>query len=416
MFARLKTVLDLVTEWFANVFYTFGVAFITWALLAVGTWAIYNYPKGNEIQIYPLGFYTAMWVIAILFPFTSTLYLVFDLRLRRNQIQDAAERGQIQFVYFPHSVNALHDFVRLLRTRFRETCQPLELVAFSTVAGLIAFIGTYLVFYNAFAEDAKIINRWGMIDPSRVVIFAAFSGSLAGALIYIFNKFRTFDIYPSTYLQAIIGFISGSAGAVFIGSIYEWRVFEVLAFAVGFLTAVNVTFLSGLLRRQVAHYTGIELPPDVTGDLNGLIQNAGAIESLHNISIYSVAELVKADPLTIYLSLPAPIGVINGWLDEGLILYYFGPENAAALAHVGVRRFTQLVELAVADWPPPAQGIDRIIWKDRISLFSDLGVEVVLREEVRCIIEARLHHNLLGILSDRYRRSGFPVDGANYPR
>jgi hypothetical protein len=398
-----------ILDWFGNIFYTFGVAFITWALLALAVWTAAYYPKDNEVPILPIGYFTGIWLVALLLPLTSTFYLLFDLRLRRNQIEDAAQRGQIQFVYFANSQTALRDFSYLLRQRFRETCQPWELVAFSTIAGIIAFIGSLLVFYNAF-EAIPQKQYYGLIDQSggsRVFIFAGFAGSLAGAYVYIFNKFRTFDIYPSTYLQASIGFISGSLGAVFIGNIYDTKILGFIVFAIGFLTAVNVSFPSGLLRREFARLTGVKLPDDVAGDLDMIIQNAGAIESLHNIAVYSVGELVKADPLTIYLSLPAPLGVINGWLDEGLILYYFGRDNLDLLAKVGVKRFTQLLELAVEQWPATGTGIDKIKWKTKITLLGEEISEPMVREEVHCIIESRIHNRLLGILHDRYRESVF---------
>jgi hypothetical protein len=316
-----------VVDWFANAFYTFGVAFITWALLTVAVWAGYYYPHDDPLRIYPITYYTAICVVSLVLPLTSTFYLLFDLRLRRNQIEDAAVRGQIQLVYCMDKDNAARELSRLVRQRFREACQPWELVAFSTIAGAIAFVGTILVFYNAF-ESIPDKDYYKIIDPSRVVIFAAFSGSLAGAYVYLFNRFRTFDVYPSTYLQASIGFISGSLGAVFIGTDYPSATLEFLAFAIGFLTAVNVSFLSNLLRRELAHLTGIKLPIDVSGDLDRIIQNAGAIESLHNIAIYSVAELVKADPLTIYLSLPAPIGSRGRRTSRGLI-----PTNQSGTLH-----------------------------------------------------------------------------------
>jgi len=398
-----------ILDWFSNVFYTFGVAYITWALLALAIWMAAYYPPKFEIPFFPISYYTGIWVVSLLLPLTSTFYLLFDLRLRRNQIEDAAKSGQIQFVYFANSLTALRDFSHLLHRRFRETCQPLELVAFATIAGVIAFIGIFLVFYNAF-ESVPGKEYYKLIDQSgggRIIILAGLAGSLAGAYVYIFNKFRTFDIYPSTYLQASIGFISGSLAAVFAGSIYDSKILEFIVFSIGFLTAVNVAFLSSLLRHEFARLTGVKLPDDVTGDLDAIIQNAGAIESLHNIAVYSVGELVKADPLTIYLSLPAPLGVINGWVDEGLVLYYFGPENLALLAKVGVRRFTQLLELAVEQWPPAGSGIDNLAWKTKIELLSDFAIEPIVRNEVRCIVEARVHNRLLGILHDRYRESVF---------
>jgi hypothetical protein len=238
--------------------------------------------------------------------------------------------------------------------------------------------------YNAFkAADMPGFPKgsyYAEIDESRVIIFTSFVGSLAGAFVYIFNKFRTFDIYPSTYLQASIGFIAGSLGAIFVGSVYPSAPSEFFSFAIGFLTSINVAFLSNLLRRQVANLTGTVLPDDRGGDLNAIIQNANAIESLHNISIYSIADLVKAEPLTVYLSLSTSIGVINGWFDEGLLLYYFGTEKVSVLGSLGLRRFTQLVEIAIEVWPEAGEGLSSIVWRKEIPLLASTQVEYVMRD------------------------------------
>lgn len=417
---------------YGTILHTLCVALVTWGVLGAAICASYYYPteQSQQIRIFPISFDTATWLISLLFPLTSTFYLLFDLRLRKNQIEDAADRGQVQFVYYPRNITRMRDFSRLLRQRFRETCQPWKLAAFSTIAGAIAFVGIVLVFYNAFKPVeiqgfaelqmqgfATFGQYYGEIDQSRLSIFTAFAGSLAGALVYIFNKFRTFDIYPSTYLQSSIGFIVGSLGAIFVGSIYPSAPLDFLCFAIGFLTAINVASLSSLLRRQVAKTTGVTLPEDTEGDLNSIVDNAGAIESLHNIAIYSVADLVKADPLTIYLSLPTPIGVINGWFNEGLLLYYFGKaakdkeetELMAVLRSVGVRRFTQLIGLAIETWPGLGNGITCIKWKQKIPLIDSAELETVLREQARCIVESRVHNRLLGILSDPYREAVFLI-------
>jgi hypothetical protein len=407
---------QLFGEWFATIFNTFGVALITWAAVALAMWDIaHHWAVSNRILIWPIQYTTAIWLIACLFPLTSTFYLVFDLRLRRNQIQDAAERAQLQFVYFPSSDSARQQFSRLLRLRFRESCQPWELAAFSLAAGGIAFVGACLVYWGTFKFPSSDANQVEVISAGAAIIFAAFSGSLAGACIFIFNKFRTFDLYPSTYLQAIIGFVSGTLGATFVGSLYSSEHLRLLAFAVGFLTSTNVSFLGNLLRRQVAQLTGVSLPADNTGDLDSIISNSGAIESLHNISIYSISELVKAEPLIIYLSLPVQIGVINGWIDEALVKYYFSAAKADLLASFAIRRFTQLMELAIKTWPPRGGSAQDIVWNEQISLLSGSGIEQVILYETRCIVDARIHNRLLGILSDRYRVAFFPVDVAPEP-
>jgi hypothetical protein len=398
-------------EWLASIVNTFGVALITWTAVGIAIWASISYgPKADQIPVLPITYYTAIWLIACLFPLTSTLYLVFDLRLRRNQIQDAAGRAQLQFVYFPGSDAAEQQFARMLRLRFRESCQPWELAVFSLVAAGIAFVGSDLVYWGTFRFPTNDPNEVQVISEGAAIVFAAFSGSLAGACIFIFNKFRTFDLYPSSYLQATIGFVSGTLGGTFVGSLYPSQNLRLFAFAVGFLTSTNVSFLGSLLRRQIAQLTGVTLPEDNAGDLNSIIFNAGAIESLHSISIYSISELVKAEPLIIYLSLPVQIAVINGWMDEALVQYYFGAARATSLATFGVRRFTQLMELTIKTWPSQGGCAQDIVWNEQVPLLTDSGNERLVLSETQCIVEARIHNRLLGILSDRYRTAFLPVD------
>jgi hypothetical protein len=302
--------------------------------------------------------------------------------------------------------------LRMLRVRFRESCQPWELAAFSMVAALIAFVAGTLVFWNAFWVDYSKSSIGAFFETpgaDRLNMFAAFGGALAGGCIFVLRKFRSFDVYPSTYLQAIVGFISGTLGGTFIGAIYPKDYLTFLAFAVGFLTSTNVSFLGGLLRRQTATVTGMTLPEEMPGDLQNVIQNSDAIETLHNMSIYSIAELVNIDPLIIYLSMPQSISVINGWIDEGLVFYYFGPDTTTLLAKAGVKRYTQLVELAIKEWPKSGSDVDAIVWNTEISSLKGSPLAESVLDQVSSLLKTRIHNRLLGILFDRYRDTFFPA-------
>ncbi len=406
---------DVIFDWFDSVLHTFGAAFVAWFLVGSAIWALQRIKDG--LPIWPLTHYTALWIVALLFPITSSVYLIFDLRLRRNQIQDAAERAELQFVYFPGSPQAARQFRRMLRQRFRESCQPWELTSFALIAGMVTLVGGYLVYWNAFNVPSDN-GPTTVISLERLNIFAAFSGALAGACIYLFRKFRSFDVYPSTYLQATIGFISGTLGATFLSGFYTPAVVQItfLAFGIGFLTSTNVGFLGNLLRKRMAQLTDTNLPPDIQGDLETIIQNTDAIESLHNISLYSIAELVKAEPLIIYLNLPQSLGVINGWIDEALLLYYFGSDNVLLMAKVGIRRFTQVIEQAVDRWPGTGCTVDDIEWKKTLPLLAGSQIEQLVLLEVACIIRAKVHNRLLAILNDRYRDTFFSPQSDAVPR
>jgi hypothetical protein len=400
---RLSRIYDLVADWLR----TFILAFLTWAVIGWLLWRSIN----TSLSPWPLGMLTLVWIAALIFPLTGTLYIVFDLRLRLNQIRDAAEFLQLPCVYFPVSDDAESQFSRLLRLRFRESCQPVEITVFSILAGAIVLFGTVVVVWNAFYGKWPFTVMTPLDQGGRQILFSAYAGALAGGFVFILGKFRSFDIDPSTYLHASVGFISGTLGATFVGSFYPASQMTFVAFAIGFLTATNVSFLGGLLRTQTARITGVSLPPDIPGDLDAVTMSSATIELLNNMSIYSISELVKTEPLTLYLSLPESVGVINGWIDEGLLLYYFGKKNAEELAAVGVRRFTQLVELAVKQWPEagPNNNPDALMWNTEIPSLKGSPLEQVVISQISALVETRIHHRLLGVLFERYRDSFYPT-------
>ena len=103
--------------------------------------------------------------------------------------------------------------------------------------------------------------------------------------------------------------------------------------------------------RQIARpQTGFVIPEPIEGDLKEVMDNSDAIESLHNMSLYSIAELANAEPLLIYLNLPQHISVINGWIDEALLRYHFLPDHDA-IRKSEIRTFTELIA-ATINWPP----------------------------------------------------------------
>ena len=382
------------------------LAFLMWAATGILLYSL----RGTGLQAWPLSMITMVWIAALIFPLTSSLYLVFDLRLRLNQIRDAAEFLRLQFVYFPNSEDPEGQFSEFLGMRFRESCQPVEIALFSLFAGAIVLFGTNEVAWNAFWGKWPYTFITPYDQAGRQIVFSAYAGALAGGIVFILGKFRSFNIEPSTYLHASVGFISGSLGGTFFGSIYPATQMTFLAFAVGFLTATNISFLGSMLRTQTARITGINLPPEIQGDLDDIIKSSAAIELLNGISIYSVSELVKAEPLNIYLSMPQSVGAINGWIDEGLLLYYFGKKNAEQLAEIGARRFTQLVEIAVKEWPDSGRSDpDGIVWSTEIPALKGSQLEQVVLTQISCLVRARIHDRLLGVLFDRYRDTFYPA-------
>ena len=227
---------------------------------------------------------------------------------------------------------------------------------------------------------------------------------MAGGLVTIAKKYRTCDLYPSTYCQTTgaiaVGILTGGVIGAFagVGGQYTQSAVPLLAMAAGFLTAVNVEFLARFLRKWSADATGTALPSDIPSDLSTVIKNSDAVASLTNISLWSVSEFVKTDPIRLYLNMSQPVGVINGWIDEALLSYYF-QDRVAALAAVHVVRFSALLELVVDSFD------GGIVWRKDPRVTGDAQIDQELTTAVRTIVTSRIHELTIAIVAPNLRRS-----------
>jgi len=152
------------------------------------------------------------------------------------------------------------------------------------------------------------------------------------------------------------------------------------------------------------------VPEEIPTDLDRLIRNSEAIASLNEASILSVGEFIKAEPVRLYLNMSQPIGVINGWLDEGLLLYYFAPQ-LDMLNGRNVRRFTQLMESLVVDYIV-GEGMK---WEQHVDVTGNPGIDDTILRTMKVIVKSRAHHSVLGFLSENYRRALFRTPEAGAP-
>jgi hypothetical protein len=77
-------------------------------------------------------------------------------------------------------------------------------------------------------------------------------------------------------------------------------------------------------------------------DLDSVIQDLDAIDVLRTMSVFSIGEFIRTDPMRLYLNLPQAIGTIDGWIDAALLQYFFA-HQVDALAMAGIRHFSQLL-------------------------------------------------------------------------
>ena len=376
-----------------------------WVILAA--YVALAFLMRHTAPLWPVTYYTPMWVVSFLFPATASAYLMYNLGMRLDEIQDAVQRRELYCIYFPKAGkdDAEQLFARFLMHRFREFYNPWEFASFSILAGCAGFLSLFLLGKQlglpAFEAPFEVLP----IPTDRVgdwvlLVSAGFLGATSGALVMIYRKYRAFDVYPSTYLHATIALVLGTLAAGFLSTTLGFAQVRFVAFAIGFLTALNVNFLSDLIvdRSKIA---GLPAGSQVPSDLAEIVQNGDAIKSLQDLSLCSVSELVKSEPIILYLNLPQPIGVINGWIDEGLLHYYFRPQ-LARLRDANIRRFTQLVQMLVERFE--ARGA---VWRDATSLTGDGALDGSIVAAVRSVVDGRLHHTVLAILWEKYRTDYF---------
>ncbi len=391
--------------------YRHKVFVILWSVLllsalAIGMQRFGSWEIGPNVGPLQLSYYAAISFLALVFPLSAILFVLFNVVARREQVEDAAERADLPIVYFPDSDSAETEFAQLLRLRFREYCNGLELLLLSLLSGAMAFLSLYFFLENLASAGASPMSLQAP-GTSLEMLMAGFFGAYAGSLVTILRKYRTLDVYPSTYLQSAIALLLGLLICMFLQTILgTWAVS--LIFALSFVAAGNVNVLGGFLRGWLAKQTGFVVPDPIEGDLQKVIKNSEAIESLHNISIYSLAELVTSDSLLIYLNLPQAIGVINGWIDEALLQDHFNAD-CALLAQQNVRRFTELLNELMA-WPTQSGkkiSLSGLQLKNQVTITKDVAADERIHSRMFDVLRSGLHHRLLAILSRDYRETFF---------
>jgi hypothetical protein len=356
-------------------------------------------------HIWPVNIYTVITLLSLIFPGTAFMYFTFNLRTRLDEIRDAARRAELYCVYFTEDDNsqAERKFFGTLLRRFSEYYNPLELAGFALAAGALAFTIQVLLAKQAGIGlepiDSSLASTW------LLLLIAGFFGALSGAFLLIVKKYRTFDIYPSTYLHAAVALVVGTVAGAALSSMVPSSYSAIFIFTVGFFTATHVSFFGELLRGWLARQAGVAIPPTIDTDLARVVRNSDAIESLTSLSLNTVGELVMAEPLVLYLNMPQPLGVINGWIDRGLLHFYL-ETFVQPLHDAGIERFTQLVEM-ITDRIEP----DRIVWADGVKITGNLDIDQQVHRIVKNLVQSRLHHRLLGILWEKYRKTFFISDG-----
>ena len=297
---------------------------------------------GSALDLIPPPLTVLLLLAAAVYPVTAALYILFNLRIRFNEVLDIGLRNDWGAVYFPaeRRRSGERKLRRYIRRRFHEYYSPWELTLLALLAGLLTFaLGSFVTQHVEPPAGFTLAeaNTWKVLGTAGLV------GGYVGSLALLLRKFRTFDLYPSSYFLATVGVVAGTTVGAAFGATLPSTYVLIGVVAIGFFASTRASFLFTLLRRPLADVIGVTLAPDIETDLDRVIRNTEAIESLNNISVNSLAEFVQAEPIRLYLNLAQQVDVVNGWIDSALLEHHFAG-RAAALRAADIHSLTQLIE------------------------------------------------------------------------
>lgn len=368
--------------------------------------------------VMPIGYHTVIWILALIFPGVAVAFSLTRLRVRQNEIVQIFRRDKLWPIYLGDresedidDIDRDIEFQHYVQKRMGEYFGLWEFAGFSLLAGAAT-----LVFGLQIARQFVIpepFDPWELVGPPWAVITAsAFLGSYAGSLVTVLRRYRTFDLRPTTFLQVTVMLVAGTLAGSFTTLLYPANEMGVLAFIIGYLASINVTFLSHLMRTQFARLTGAELPPQTPSDLSKMINNPEIVDGLQRISIHSIKELSNADPMRLYLNLPQEMPTIAAMIDEAILRSNF-PHALSDLNKTHIHRFTdllcridpQFVPGRATEWPEPEQ----------VSIL-DAGQarDAELLKACKGLLHAGTYHYILGALHHHYRGAYFS-SGATVP-
>lgn len=354
----------------------------------------------DAAPLYPFNYNTLVWLLAYAFPALAVAYSLTRLRVRHGEIIDMFRPDRLWDVYFPKSRDPEIDFENYVGRRVSEHYGLLEFAGFSVLAGAFIFVGAQLI-AKQFNMPSQFVT-WELSGPDWAkVVGSAFLGSFAGSVLLALQRYRTFDLRPTTFLQIIAALLSGTFVGSFITIAYPWNQAPLLAFVVSFLAAINIGFMGQLLRRQFAAMTGMKLPKPQETNLREMISNDEAVEALNRMSIFSIGELSKSDPIRLYLNMPQQVWVILAYIDEAILRFYFS-EVVPTLEAIHIRRFSQLLLRF-----HPTFKDEKLQWNDSVAVLENEKENKQLLEGVKSIVRGGMHHQLLGLLLHEYRKAYF---------
>lgn len=393
-------------RWLINTFKTMLQAYIVISFCSFALVYFYDY-----YPIYPISYITLGWFLALFFPMLSVAYNMVRQRVKQKEVISSYRQDKLWDVYFPFKGEvAEFEFEKFLWKHLSRFYNSFEYAGFSLLAGTLTFI-IYFLLASKFGTSSDL-KSWNFESQKwAVLVGSAFLGSYSGSIVLALRRYRTFDLRPTVFLQITVALIAGTLAGSFLTVLYPDYRLGVLAFIIGFLTAINIRFLSRIMRKFFAKITQVPLPPQIPADLNSVIKNEEAIESLNRISIFSVRELACTDPIPLYFNMPQQNSAINSMIDQAVLHFHF-PHIVQQLERLHIQCFSQLltrigmkIENRESKWPEKVEIIDDGKKGDKQLL-----------EAVKAIVKSGQHHKILGLCLYHYREALFRVESKEKER
>lgn len=385
---------------------------LLWCLLAVSIITVKCFPVNGNTYCISIDYITLGGILALFFPILAVSFILSSINVRFDEIVERFTQDKLWVVYAgtPNEDDE-YRFTRFLRRRINDYYDLKEFILFSLLAGAFTFI-IFLIITNQLVVDrSTALTNGRLIDlqgPEWALLAGAgFLGSLSGTVVFVLRRYRTYNLQPIVFLQTIVAILAGTFTGAFVTITYidkltGFNISIALAFVIGFLGAINIDFLSKLMRSTFAKLTHSTPPPEIKSDLPNVVKNNDAIESLNSIAISSIRELANADPVRLYLNIPQQIEMINTMVDQAILHFYFST-IISDLEQVNMQRFTQLL-MEVS----PQFSVNTITWPATVSIIDGGGAkDMAILKAVKGIVDGRLHHRFLGLLNEKYRNVFF---------
>lgn len=361
-----------------------------------------------------IGFFSALFpLLALGFAFTR-------VKVRRNEIVQELSRDGLWIIYAKswkitnedNDVKSESDvrgspksFRSQVDERINEQYNFVEFMGASFFAGLVCWLLSSFSM-DVITDGIKLQDSYQLLQEA---LPAAFLGSYVGGLLFLIKKFVTADLRPASFLQVGGILIAGSLTGAFVGTFDGGSNYSsAMAFFFGLVAALQTDFVHEFAKSQVNKLAKFKRVTDsVVPDLHKVVQNPELLDALNRLSIYTVRELARTDPMRLYFYVAKDHSVIVDLIDQAILHAEF-PEMSDQLIAQNVTSFSNLVQrydpVKLSDWAHDDAALVRVV---------DNGgpIDGSLLSTCRSLFMSGNYHGILGLTLYRYRNFHYENKG-----